>query len=274
MKSIDLAYCVEGVRWLVAAEIIDGLASAGIEAAFASTARPSRRRVAIAVPDEGLRSEAARLSAPLANPYGAVIVPVVGEDARSAGEARFTGLTLFATSLYYPSREGVTIALKHAFARATGRWRANGARGTFLQTKVSEEVRRWLSEQGKAMPPMLVSVAVSALGGGSRSPFWHQPSPDLDFAGFDDALLKGAGLCGFAVDHRDAKQLRGSSARHVEQFVMQGDAKHDGTEGGIEEDVEDVALRIVGMLESEGGPEADFFLVSNAIQRAMGNFMQ
>lgn len=252
MKSIDLSYCVEGVRWLVAAEVVDGLAAAGIQAAFASSSRPSRRRVAIAVPDEGLRSEAARLSAPFANPYGAVIVPVVGEDARSAGDARFTGLTLFATGLYYPAREGVTIALKHAFARATGRWRANGARGAFLRTKVAEDVRRWLSEQGKTITPMFASVAVSALGGGSRSPFWHQPSPDLDFAGFDDALLKGAGLCGFAVDHRDVVQL-----------VMQG-----------EEDVEDAALRIVGMLESEGGPEADFYLLANAIQRAMGNFIQ
>lgn len=265
--EFNQANCEEGVRWLVAAEIIEALLALGVVAGFAPSETLGKRSICLVVErgedamhvgfgganDVADMIEVSNMAARVANPWRATLTPL---DSRirtfPAETCRRSGLTLFANGLCFATKEAGRLALDGAFARETGRWRAKGARGSHLLSKVSEGLGRWLSEQGRAQPPMLVSIAAAALGGGSQSPFWLRPVRDLDFGiGLEPALLMGAELCGFAVDGCD-----------VEQLVMQG-----------EEDVHDAALRIVGMLESEGGPEADFFLVANAIQRAMGNFI-
>lgn len=254
--EFNLGSCEEGVRWLVAAEIIEALLALGVVAGFAPSETLGKRSICLVVErgeDVADMIEVSNMAARVANPWRATLTPL---DRRirtfPAETCRRSGLTLYANGLCFPTKEAGRLALDGAFSRETGRWRAKGARGSHLLSKVSEGLGRWLSEQGRSMPPMLVSIAAAALGGGSQSTFWHRPVRDLDFGiGLEPALLMGAELCGFAVDQCD-----------VEQLVMQG-----------EDDVNDAALRIVGMLESEGGPEADFFLVANAIQRAMNSFI-
>lgn len=254
--EFNLGSCEEGVRWLVAAEIIEALLALGVVTCFAPSETLGKRSICLVVErgeDVADMIEVANAAARVANPWRATLKPLDRRINTFPAEAcRRSGLTLFSNGLCFPTKEAGRLALDGAFARETGRWRAKGARGSHLLSKVSEGLGRWLSEQGRSMAPMLVSITAAALGGGSQSPFWHRPVRELDFGiGLEPALLMGAELCGFAVDGCD-----------IEQLVMQG-----------EDDVHDAALRIVGMLESEGGPEADFFLVSNAIQRAMNSFI-